>query len=139
MINSISIENIDEFNNLGIQVNNNFTNVFNLEDILKSDIDKIYGYYDNNKLVGFIHISKLYEVMDIINIVVDKEYRNKGIGTKLLNYIVDNYKDINSIMLEVNENNNNAIDFYKKNDFKIINTRKNYYKDGNALIMKRDV
>ena len=77
--------------------------------------------------------------MNLKNIIVNKNYRDKGIGTKLLNYIVDNYKDINSIMLEVRESNNAAIEFYKKNNFKVINVRKRCFGNEDALIMKRDV
>jgi ribosomal-protein-alanine N-acetyltransferase len=40
------------------------------------------------------------------------------------------------IMLEVNENNKPAINFYKKNGFKIISVRKDYYgSNQNAIIM----
>jgi ribosomal-protein-alanine N-acetyltransferase len=139
MINKIDIKDSDYFYKLGKELNNNFNNLYNLDELLKSKYDFIYGYYIDDNLVGFIHINKLYENMDIVNIVVSKEYRNKGIGTKLLNYTVDNYKDINNIMLEVRESNNTAIDFYKKNNFKIINVRKKYYGNEDALIMKRDV
>ena len=139
MINKIDIKDSDSFYKLGKELNDNFNNLYNLDELLKSKYDFIYGYYIDDNLVGFIHINKLYENMDIVNIVVSKEYRNKGIGTKLLNYTVDNYKDINNIMLEVRESNNTAIDFYKKNNFKIINVRKKYYGNEDALIMKRDV
>ena len=139
MINKIDIKDSDSFYKLGKELNNNFNNLYKLDDLVKSKYDFIYGYYMDSNLVGFIHINKLYENMDIINIIVNKDYRYKGIGTKLLNYIVDNYKDINNIMLEVRESNNTAIEFYKKNGFKIINVRKKYYGNEDALIMKRDV
>ena len=139
MINKIDIKDIDSFYELGKELNNNFNTLYKLDDLVKSKYDFIYGYYIDNNLVGFIHINKLYENIDIVNIIVNKDYRDKGIGTKLLNYIVDNYKDINSIMLEVRESNNAAIEFYKKNNFKVINVRKKYYGNEDALIMKRDV
>ena len=139
MINKIDIKDIDSFYELGKELNNNFNTLYKLDDLVNSKYDFIYGYYIDNNLVGFIHINKLYENIDIVNIIVNKDYRDKGIGTKLLNYIVDNYKDINSIMLEVRESNNAAIEFYKKNNFKVINVRKKYYGNEDALIMKRDV
>ena len=49
------------------------------------------------------------------------------------------FDDIDNIMLEVNEKNLAAISLYKKNKFKIISKRKNYYGKDTALIMKRDV
>ena len=41
-------------------------------------------------------------------------------------------------MLEVRSKNINAIRLYQKYDFKIINIRKNYYKDDDAIIMERN-
>ena len=139
MINSISIKDINSFNSLGKELNDNFSNLFILDNLLNSEYDKVYGYYIEDNLIGFIHINKLYENIDIINIIIDKNYRNKGYGKELLDYVISNNKDVNSIMLEVRESNKNAIDFYKNNNFKIINVRKNYYGNENALIMKRDV
>ena len=42
-------------------------------------------------------------------------------------------------MLEVREDNIKAINFYQKNDFKIISKRKNYYQNVDALIMERNI
>ena len=75
MINKIEIKDFDRFNELGLIVNKNFVNVYDLNKLLESEYDFIYGYYINNILVGFIHINKLYENMDIVNIVVDPDYR----------------------------------------------------------------
>lgn len=139
MIKKINIDDLITFNNIGVQVNNNFLALFNLKDIINSDYEYVFGYYIDNKLVGFIHISKLYENVDIINIVVDSSYRKQGIGSKLLNFIISLFDDCKTILLEVNENNKDAIDLYKKNNFKVINIRTKYYGNDNALIMKRDV
>lgn len=137
MVNKISIKDLERFNELGVLVNSNFSNVYKLNDIIESVYDDVYGYYEDNRLVGFIHISKLYEMMDIVNIVVDEEYRKKGIATKLIDYVIDLFNDVDNVMLEVNENNKKAIALYKKNKFEIINKRNNYYGSDSALIMKR--
>lgn len=139
MVNSITLDYIEEFNRLGLIVNSNFMNVYKLDDLLNSDYDYVYGYYEDSKLLGFIHINKLYETMDIVNIVVDEDYRKKGIASSLIDYVVKLFSDVESIMLEVNENNLSAISLYKKNNFEVINKRNNYYGSDAALIMKRDV
>lgn len=139
MVNKIVIEELERFNELGLIVNKNFSNVYKLNDIIDSQYDDVYGYYINSKLVGFIHISKLYETMDIVNVVVDSEYRKQGIATKLIDYVINLYGDVENIMLEVNENNIGAISLYKKSGFEIINKRNNYYGSDAALIMKRVV
>lgn len=139
MVNKITLKDIERFNELGFLINSNFSNVYNLSQILDSQYDDVYGYYIDNNLVGFLHITKLYETMDIVNIVVDINYRNRGIATKLINYVISLYDDIDQVMLEVNENNSSAISLYEKNKFEIINKRFNYYGSDTALIMKRVV
>ena len=139
MVNKISLEDLEVFNKLGFQVNGNFSNLYDLSQIIDSQYDYVYGYYLDDKLVGFVHITKLYETMDIVNIVVDREVRKQGIATKLINYVIDLFDDIDNVMLEVNENNIPAISLYKKNKFEIINKRNNYYGSDAALIMKRVV
>ena len=139
MVNKISLEDLEVFNKLGLQVNSNFSNLYDLSQIIDSQYDYVYGYYLDDKLVGFVHITKLYETMDIVNIVVDREVRKQGIATKLINYVIDLFDDIDNVMLEVNENNISAISLYKKNNFEIINKRNNYYGSDAALIMKRVV
>lgn len=46
---------------------------------------RIYGYYINNNLAGVISINKNNYIKFLF---VDKKYLNKGIGRKLLDYIV---------------------------------------------------
>lgn len=139
MINKVDYCDEEGFYELGFNVNDNFSNLFNLKQINDSLTDSVFGYYEGDFLVGFIHITKLYETLDIVNIVVDLHYRRKGIATKLINYVLMNYDDLEYIMLEVNEKNRNAINLYLKNGFYEINRRKRYYGDDDAIIMKRDV
>ena len=139
MVSSISINDLPRFNYLGALINDNFEKLYNLNTLISSDYDYLYGYYINDVLIAFIHFNKMYENVDIVNIVVDVEHRNKGIASKLLDFSFHLFDDVESIMLEVNENNINAISLYKKYDFEVINIRKKYYGEDNALIMKRVV
>lgn len=139
MVSNVLIDDLKRFNELGSVINSNFSNLFNLKALIDSSYDYVYGYYDENDLVGFIHITKLYETMDIVNIVVEEKFRNRGIGNLLIDYVIKLFDDIEFIMLEVNENNNAAISLYEKNGFKIINKRNDYYGADAALIMKRVV
>ena len=81
-------------------------------DLVKSMIkeSEIYIYEENNKILGFIGLSEDY----IAGIFIDKEFRNKGIGKKLLDYAKDK-KD--KLSLDVYEKNNKAMNFYIKNQF----------------------
>lgn len=135
MISRLDIKDIDSFNRIGLLVNNNFVNLFKLEYIIDSKDEDVYGYYDNDKLVGFIHILKTFECLEIINVVVDTDYRKKGIATKLIDYLNECYDDVEYILLEVNEKNSNAINLYNKLGFNVINVRKKYYGNDDALVM----
>lgn len=139
MVNSLTINDLDRFNELGKFIKSNFSEVFKLNEILLMDYNFVFGFYDNNKLIAFIHIIKMYESVDIVNIVVDKLYRHQGIATRLIKYVIDSFDDVESIILEVNENNKIAVECYRNNNFYEINLRHKYYGDEDAIIMKRDV
>lgn len=139
MISKLDIKDLDSFNRIGLLVNNNFVNLFKLEYIIDSKDEDVYGYYDNGELLGFVHVLKTFECLEIINVVVDIKDRKKGIATKLINYLNECYDDIEYILLEVNENNSNAISLYNKLGFNVINIRKKYYGNDDALIMRREV
>lgn len=135
MISELNLRDELKFNELGLLVNNNFDKLYSLKDIVNKDYAHVFGYYYENNLVGFIHIEQHYEVIDIINIVVDLPYRRKQIATKLINYIVNNFES-DQILLEVRADNNPAIKLYEKIGFKKINVRKNYYGEVDAIIME---
>ena len=107
-----------------------------LDTLIKGDNSFIYVYLIDDKVSGYLMILDSIDVYEILAIATVEEYRNKGIAQKLLDKIKT--KDI---FLEVRESNKIAINFYKKNKFKEISIRKNYYSKPteNAIIMKLEV
>lgn len=107
-----------------------------LDSLIKADNSFIYTYTIDNKVCGYLMVLDSIDVYEILAIATIKEYRSKGIAQELLDKIKT--KDI---FLEVRESNQIAISFYKKNDFKEISIRKNYYSkpNENAIIMKLEV
>ena len=107
-----------------------------LDTLIKGDNSFIYVYLIDDKVSGYLMILDSIDVYEILAIATIEEYRNKGIAQKLLNKI-----KIKNIFLEVRESNQTAINFYKKNKFKEISIRKNYYSKPteNAIIMKLEV
>ena len=90
------------------------------------------------KLLAFGGIWKAVDDIHITNIVVKKSFRRFGIGSKILESIINLSKTYNldSITLEVNINNINAIKLYEKYGFKKLGIRKKYYKNiEDAFIM----
>ena len=135
MISKLTKEEVQEVIQLGTMLNHNFSKLFHIENLNPNET--IYLYKENNINKGFIHIQNGLDIIDLLNIIVKPEYQNQGIGSVLLKYIIDNKED-KKLMLEVRSKNINAIKLYQKYDFKIINIRKNYYKDDDAIIMERN-
>lgn len=98
--------------------------------------------YDN-KIIGFAGISIQYDEAHIMTINTHFDFRNKGFGSLLLEELIKFAKKqkLDKLTLEVRESNLNAQNLYKKYNFKIVGTRKNYYNilksnsKENAIIM----
>lgn len=73
----------------------------------------------------------------IISIAVDKNYRRLGVGSKLLSRAINvlSLLEIDKVMLEVNENNNSAVEFYKSFKFRIDRIVPNYYENQDGAIV----
>ena len=107
-----------------------------LKTLIKNDNSFIYIYLIDDQVCGYLMVLDSIDVYEILAIATVEKYRNKGIAQELLDKIKT--KDI---FLEVRESNQTAINFYKKNNFKEISIRKNYYSEPteNAIIMKLEV
>lgn len=101
-----------------------------------SSTDAIYNYMDDEKVLGYLEFRLVDGVLDIMNLFVNEENRREGIATKLMNEMI-NKEDYTRIMLEVNENNNEAIRLYNKLGFKEISFRDRYYGEDTAIIMEK--
>lgn len=85
----------------------------------------VYSVWDDKKLVGMGRLLEDGIVCNIYDIVVHKDYQNKGIGkmimNNLMNWIKD--KDYTHVSLFVQpENKNFLIPFYEKFGFKLADT-----------------
>ena len=114
--------------------------------ILKSDFKDSNSKYiiakQNNEVVGFAGIKIILDEADIMNIVTKQDCRNQGIGSLLLEKLIEIATNLNCscINLEVNENNFSAIHLYEKYGFKRIGLRKKYYNNtDNAILMKKEI
>ncbi|MFI3261141.1 MAG: N-acetyltransferase [bacterium] len=136
MICEATEEDFDYIYKLGNHCFDNFSNTINLKSYKESSYNYIYLYKENNINMGFIIINKIEDEIEIIDIAVEEKYRNKKIGLKLCDFIIQ----INEgkFFLEVNVNNTAAIGLYKKMKFNIIGKRDKYYQNGDdAYIMER--
>ena len=134
---SDDIDYIEQIFNLEKEIfkNSAFSKSY-LNTLIKGDNSFIYVYLIDSKVCGYLIVLDSIDVYEILAIATIEEYRNKGIAQELLAKI-----RIKNIFLEVRESNQTAINFYKKNKFKEISIRKNYYSKPteNAIIMKLEV
>ncbi len=87
-----------------------------------------FGYYDEfNTLISYAIFLDLSLEYELIYIEVNNNSRHTGIGSKLLNFCLKNIIDDKKCFLEVNASNEVAREFYIKNKFLFILTRKKYY------------
>ena len=101
-----------------------------------SDTDSIYNYMDGEIVLGYLEIRLVDGVLDIMNLFVNEDSRKKGIATSLMNEMFEK-EDYNRIMLEVNEENTEAIKLYNKLGFKEISIRERYYGENTSIIMEK--
>ena len=90
--------------------------------------DKVVGYF------GFLHI---LDELHILNVAVDPEYREQGVGKCLMNRLLEEAKQLSAraVTLEVRESNQSAIRLYERVGFMLSGVRPHYYTDKeNALI-----
>ena len=97
--------------------------------ILKKITNEKYINTTENKIIGYIKIWNIIEESHIEQIGVINNFRQQGIGEKLLLLSIKYCKDNGSkkILLECRKSNTSAIYLYKKYMFKITSVRKNYY------------
>lgn len=94
------------------------------ENIKKKKIVYLVAEHENS-IIGTCHLEKNEgresHVLSL-GIALKKEYRNKGLGSKMVATVIETakkrFKDAKMIRLEVFSTNRNAISFYKKNGFK---------------------
>lgn len=112
--------------------------------VLQYDYNVYYIARDTlqEDVVGFAGIMVIAEDSELLNIAVDPQYQHKGIGTLLMDKIVEeSWKHgADRILLEVRSSNTMAQRLYKQYCFAMIGKRKNYYSNPteDAWIMSLD-
>lgn len=142
MLNEITIDNIEGLKN----VQSIFCDIYKQKNELimtmtSNPYVKVCTYSVDKNLVAFIQYQDIYDRFELDNIFVLKEYRNKGIASLLLEYMINegNNKSISNITLEVREDNISAINLYEKYGFVKKAIRPNYYKDCDGILMEKEM
>ena len=95
--------------------------------------------YEEKGILGVIVFEEIYDRIELDYIIVNDNYRRRGIASKLMDFLIEYSKSNNilNITLEVNENNISAINLYKKYKFDLVSKREKYYKANDAILMIR--
>lgn len=98
-------------------------------------------YTDNGEILVYGIMSVAVGEAHIFNVCVNKKYRRKGYGEKMMEHLIERAKNKNAktAFLEVRPSNEVAISLYEKLGFTITGKRKDYYPTENgredAIIM----
>ena len=104
----------------------------------KKEGTKIFGLFLSNIVIGIFALHVVLDEAHINYFAVKQKYREKGLGSYFMNFLIKKCKklNINKLLLEVSNDNSKAEKFYNSFDFYTVGTRKNYYKDGSDALLK---
>jgi ribosomal-protein-alanine N-acetyltransferase len=114
-----------------------------LQEMNVSEISVSFVAEKDGKVLGYGVIWVLPGKIHLCNIAVSNSYRRQGIGSNMLEHVLDyaRKKKIPQVTLEVREGNKPAIELYKKYGFILKGKRLNYYtsEKENALILTKEL
>lgn len=97
---------------------------------------------DGDRLAGYVGSQSVLGWADMMNLAVHPDYRGKGIGTNLVNVLIENLikSQITCLTLEVRKSNAAAISLYEKLGFSQVGCRSGYYRNPreDALILRKE-
>lgn len=122
---------------IGKEYDDRFSHLFAMQDYLNKE-EAIVLVNDQDGVNGFIIAVDVIDNVDLLLIVVDENYRRRGIARDLMKYLIE--QSHKPIMLEVALINTPAVNLYTKYNFKEVSRRKKYYNNEiDALVMRREV
>ena len=110
----------------------NFSDPWSIESFtsqINKDYSVSYAAHYLGKTVGYICCDDISGEVYVGTVAVSEEMRNRGIGTKLMQAVIDYCKEKESDMLtlEVRVSNTPAINLYTRLGFENLGKRKNFY------------
>lgn len=111
----------------------------NINEYVINSVNEIFKDYYNiiidDKIIGSVCIRDLENAKLLDEIYLEKEFRNKGIGTDIIRKIIENNE---SVYLWVYKENIKAVLLYKRLGFKIIDeTEFRYYMEYNEKVKRK--
>ena len=97
---------------------------------------------DGGEIIGYAGITLASDSADIDNVAVAEPFRSSGVGTALVEKLVEVAKGrgVKKVFLEVRVSNSVAMELYIKCGFKGAYARTRYYSDGeDCLVMVKEL
>ena len=103
---------------------------------LNNDCAAYYVMKDNDEIIGYAGMWRIFENCDLTNIAIRSDCQGKGYGEKLLRFMIGEAirNECEFMHLEVRTSNIKAIRLYEKAGFIRTRIRKGYYGDGEDCI-----
>ena len=84
---------------------------------------KIFACFEQDKILGVMVVSFIEQKkIEIIGIAVDVSARGKGIGSYMINQVLNNY----GLLSVYAETDNDAVGFYRNNNFSVVQFSETY-------------
>ena len=129
MVKELTKKNIDIINDSFIDKD------YLLNEFNNNPFIKVLLLIEDNKVIGYLYYSDIYDRVEINQIEINSFHRNCGNGKKLMEYMIQNVDK--NITLEVKKDNIPAINLYKRNGFVEVAIRKGYYQGIDGILMER--
>ncbi len=109
------------------------------DETLKNELNENpFAYYfimenlDNSAFLGHVSVWVDSPMAQILNIYVVPEMQTHGLGSVLMDFVLEFLKahEVSTLTLEVRQTNLSAQSFYKKYGFVKVAIRKQYYENG---------
>lgn len=106
---------------------------------LRLSMARLHVIRQAGRVVGYIDFWKVGPEIHLINIAVDPRLRRQGIGSELMEFLLQTARReaAQEIYLDVRVSNIAAVALYRRYGFKKTGVRKKYYADGeDAVVMQ---
>ena len=119
------------------EIENTFINIKEMINEFDSNpFAKVLIYKEDDKVIGYLYYSDIYDRAEINQFEVESSHRNCGKGKILLNKMLELVDK--SITLEVKKDNLPAIHLYKSSGFVEKAIRKGYYQGIDGILMEKE-
>ena len=130
-IKKLTIDELPHIMDIGRRAYNISWSKSMMKETILSSNTLVWGVFNTEKslMLGFAVLSVIIDESDLLMICIDPNNQRKGLGDKILKFIIKQAKQLNieNIFIEVRTSNHPAICLFEKNNFNSIGLRKDYY------------